>query len=77
MFMLLSIWKLILINEVFRDYILSLPPANYDYGSFHDYWMKLVNNYIADTKKYTHKSLRNTAGVMAESLKDDIEKNIN
>ena len=52
-------------NDIFRDYILSLPPANYDYGSFHDYWMKIATNFLNETKRYTHKSLRNTAGCMA------------
>ena len=49
MFMMLSMWKMIMVNDVFKDYVLSLPPISYDYGSFHDYWIKIANNFISET----------------------------
>ena len=72
--MMISIWYLAKKSELIRDYIFSMPPPNYDYGSYPDWWFRVASAYISETKRYRFSTTRSNTGVAAESLIDEIKE---
>ncbi len=76
MLMLLSLWRLIKENALIRDYIFALPAPNYDYGCYQDWWFRIAQAFILETKRYRYSTTRCNTGAMAESMIEDMKAEI-
>lgn len=74
--MMVSMWQLSMKNPVIRDYIFSLPPPNYDFGSYPDWWFRVASAFITETKRYKYSTTRSSTGACAESLIDDVKETL-